>query len=727
MLIAEDSSFLRMTKAEVEAEAVTQSEPTMIANHKGEIPFVILLIPFLAGITAALNFARFAETAILVIILLTLSTTFIALNIAYKKFNIYKVRWIGGILINLILFFFGWIATANYSELNDPNHFSKNQSQLIVAKITSEPTLKNGITRFTANVEQSINKSIKIPTIGTLLVTIKDSLAQTLAYGDEILIPANYTAVDPPYNPAEFKYKQYLASKNIYYQSALYGHKYVVLTHDAGNPVITYALKLRRNLVEKLKTNMHDPNAIAVASTMLLGYRADLSSDVLQAYSTTGTVYVLTVSGSQVAIIYFLLSYLLSFLSRHKYGKLLRALIIVGILCTYALLTGFSPSVCRAVLVVSMIVIGKTYNRYINTLNILAFSAFVLLLADPYLITEVGFQLAFLAVGGLIVLRPIVYNWFIFKNKLADKLWIICSVSIAAQIITFPLSAFYFHQFPVYFLLSNVLVIIPATIIMYTGILYLLLPQIAFVSYYLDWLLEKTTLLMNKALTAMEQFPLATINKIWLNTYEYLLLYAIILSLFYFLYDRKVWLLRLSLCCLLLLSISFSYKNITSANTYTIAFLNMRSHTGIVMRKGNQAIVLSDLSDTNKNYRYSIQPYLDSCKLTDVKIVNPNQDIANSYAIKRSNLIQFFDKRIILFDRSLRNCSLSNKLVADYIYVTGNPYTDFSNINKNYSYQKLIVSAANSDRFITQLQQVKWPAANFILLKRNKALVAVSN
>ncbi|MHB8208330.1 ComEC/Rec2 family competence protein [Mucilaginibacter sp.] len=697
----------------------------MLANHKGEIPFVILLIPFLLGITTGLNW--FAEPSILLILLLTLCATFILLNIAYKKFNIYKVRWLGGILINLILFVFGWISIANHSELNRPTHFSKLPAQLIVTRINSEPTSKNGLIRFTATVEQSINKGKKTTTSGTLLVTLKDSLAQNLAYGDDVLIPANYTLVDPPFNPAEFNYKQYLANKNIYYQSALYGHKYAVLAHDAGNPIVAYALKLRQRLVEKLKTNIHNPEATAVASTMLLGYRADLSSDVLQAYSSTGTVYVLTVSGSQVAIIYFLLTYTLSFLSRHKYGKVLRAIIIIGVLWYYALLTGFSPAICRAVLVVSMIVIGKTYNRYINTLNILAFSAFVLLLYDPYLITEVGFQLAFLAVGGLIVLRPIVYNWFKFKNKFADKLWAICSVSIAAQIITFPLSAFYFHQFPVYFLVSNVLVIIPASIIMYTGILYLLLPQMAFVSHYLGWILEKTILLMNKGLSGIEQFPLSTINKIWLNTSEYLLLYAIIISLFYFLYDRKLWLLRLSLCCLLLLSISFSYKKITSANTHTIAFLNMHSHTGIVMRNGNQAIVLSDLSDTNKNYRYSIQPYLDSCKLTDITVYNPKQNINSNYVFKRSNLIQFFDKRILLFDKSISNCSLNDKTLADYIYITNNPYTNFNNINKNYTYQQLIISAANSDRFVNQIQQVKWPMANFILLKRNKALISVSN
>jgi competence protein ComEC len=699
----------------------------MIANHKGEIPFVILIIPFLLGITLGLNYAGFADTSILIILLIVLSAIFTILNIGYKRFNIYKTRWLGGALITLILFLVGWISVANHSELNRADHFSKTPSQLLVVRINNEPILKNGLLRFTGIVDETINKGTKTATSGTLLVTLKDSLAQTLTYGDEILLPSNYAPVDPPFNPAEFNYKQYLADQNIYYQSFLFGHKFVLLAHNAGNTIIAYALQLRQQLVKKLKTNIHDPNAFAVASTMLLGYRADLSDDVLQAYSQTGTVYILTVSGSQVAIIYLLLSYALSFLRNNKYGKLLRAVLIIGILTYYALLTGFSPAVCRAVLVVSMIVIGKTYNRYVNTLNILAFSAFALLLYNPLLITGVGFQLAYIAVAGLIIFRPVVYNWFKFKNKFADRLWSVCAVSISAQLVTFPLSAFYFHQFPVYFLVSNVLVIIPAAIIMYTGLLYLLLPQIHFVSQYLGWAIEKTILLMNRFLGVIQHFPVSTINKIWLNTGEYLLLYAVIISLFYFFYDRKVWLLRFGLICILFLSLSFSYKKINSINTNSIAFLNLRSHTGIVMRNGNSAVVLSDLSDTDKNYRYAIQPYLDSCKITKVNIYDLKHDIETNSVLKRSNLVQFDNKRILLLDRSLKNCRFAGKLKADYVYIMGNPYMDFSTINKNYSYQTLIVSASNSDRFLAEIQQVKWSPTNFMVLKRNKALVAVSN
>lgn len=195
------------------------------------------------------------------------------------------------------------------------------------------------------------------------------------------------------------------------------------------------ALALRRQMVEKLKKQMHDPNAIAVASTLILGYKADLSEDVLQAYSKTGTIHVLSVSGAHVAIIWALLAFMLNFLNRFRHGRVIKAIIIIPIIWYYAMLTGFSPAVCRAAVMISTVIIGKTYNRYINNLNILAISAFILLLYNPLLITDVGFQLSYLAVAGLVVLQPVVYEWLTFSNKWIDKLWALCSVSIAAQVI----------------------------------------------------------------------------------------------------------------------------------------------------------------------------------------------------------------------------------------------------------------------------------------------------
>ncbi|NHA07057.1 ComEC family competence protein [Mucilaginibacter sp. HC2] len=697
-------------------------------THKGEIPVVILLIPFLLGLAIGMQLMSAAYLPVLAIAFVCLALVFVVLNLNYQRLVIYKARWIGGLLMGAILFSAGWISVISYNELNNRHHFSKTQAQYLAVSINNEPQFKNGLVRFTATIRQSINNRQTADANGTLLLTLKDSDAIALQYGDELLIPASYTPVDPPFNPAEFNYKKYLVHQNIYYQLFLFPGQYKLLKHDTGNPFIAYALKLRQQMVVLFRQKLHDPNAIAVASTLILGYKADLSNDVLQAYSKTGTIHVLSVSGAHVAIIYLLMQWMLSFLNRYKYGRLLKMAIMILLISYYAMLTGFSPAVCRAAVMISMVIIGNTFVRHINMLNILAISALLLLLYNPFFITDVGFQLSYLSVVGLIVLQPVVYGWFQFKNKWADKLWALCSVSIAAQVITFPLSAYYFHQFPVYFLLSNLLIIIPTMVIMYSGIAYLLLAWVPWLSNALAWILEKSILLMNKALSIIEHTPFASINKIWFTTTEYLLTYALIISLFYFLYDKKTWVLKFGIGCLFLLCVSISVKRYRADTSSSVAFLNLRKNTGIVFKNGDKAVVLTNLADTDKNYKYSIQPYLDSCKISHAELYTLNRGISKNFIRKQGGFIQFNHQKILVFDKQMPNLQLSEKLKTDYLYITGNPYINLDLINKNYDYQTLVVDGSNSTRLIEQLeQQAKKKRINYSILKRNISLIAVSN
>jgi competence protein ComEC len=700
----------------------------MIPNHRGEIPVVLLLLPFLLGIICGLNFFAAVNVVWLIAVFAFLAAVFIILNLTYNRFRLYKQRWLGGVFMNVLLFLFGLIIVNNYSELKSTRHFSKTPAQYLVVKINTEPVLKNGFYRFIANVEENIQNNKRSTTDGTLLISIKDSSAKKLYYGDELLIPATYNAVDPPFNPAEFNYKQYLANKNIFYQAFLYPGQFVLLKSNAGNPVKAFSLRLRQRLVEKLKRNMRDTDAVAVASTLVLGYRADLSADVLEAYSKTGTVYVLTISGAQVAAIYFLLAFALGFLNRFKYGELLRTIIIVAVIWYYALLTGCSLAVCRVALMVSLVVVGKTFSRYINTLNILAISAFLLLCFDPFYITEAGFQLSYLAVSGLLLFQPVVYKWIIFKNKWVDKLWSLCSASIAIQSVIFPLSAFYFHQFPVYFLVSNLFVVIPAALIMYGGIFLLLLPQLPVVSRSIAFMVEKTIQATDKGLSIIEHSPYSGISKIWLSAPEYLLLYVIICSLFYFLYHKKLWSLKLSLACMLLVAASFSIKSISQSQSKSITWLNLKKHTGIVFKNGDEAIVLSDLKNTDKAYQYSIQPYLDSCGISNTALYDINQDVNSAWLKKRYGLIQFINTRIFVYNTPLQNHIFSQKLNANYIYLSGNPGVDLDEINSNFDYNTMVIDGSNSDKTVLDLQkQLSIKNIRYKILKRNNSFISISN
>ncbi|RFZ94566.1 ComEC family competence protein [Mucilaginibacter conchicola] len=689
----------------------------MIAAYKGKFPAALLLIPLMTGIGCALAFPD-EDRSIALIPFVVLSIVFASLNFFYRPLNVYKYGWLGGVLILSILFTSGWYLIYQRNELHQPDHFSKQKAGELLVNITSEPKVKDDLVRFTAEVVAAVKNDKLHQTSGTILITIKDELANNLFYGEQLLIPAKYDKVEPPYNPGEFNYKQYLAHKNIYYQAYLYPKQYRVVDAGKGNPAISFALDIRQRLVNKLKSNMRDTTAIAVASTLILGYKTDLSNDVMQAYSKTGTIHILSVSGGHVAILLALLSFLLGFMN-HPRTKVTRAIMIILVIWAYALLTGFSPAVNRAALMITLVIAGKTYSRHISNLNILAVSAFVLLLYDPYLLTDVGFQLSYLAVAGLVVFQPIIYQWFTFKNKAADKLWMVSSVSIAAQVATFPLSAYYFHQFPVYFLLSNLLIIIPVAVIMYSGLTFLLLPQIPFVSKTLGYILEKSILLMNKMLVVIEQAPYASFGKIWITKTEFILLNIIIGLVFYCIYKKSKGALFASLIGVLIFSCGISLKKFKADNTNLVTFLNLRKHQGIVFKHGSKGVVLTDLPQNDKNFQYAIQPCLDSLQITTYEVLPFSSTISINYLLKKDALVWFRNKKLLLLNDSSRFKSIPADMLIDKAYLSNNtaPDTTLANV-------PLIIDGTNSKVYIEHLKQ---DGKKYALLKRNKALVLLSN
>lgn len=703
----------------------------MLASHKGEIPFVIFTLPFLAGIALGLSFDLAGYQIAIAALFGAGIVGFIALNFLYNSFKIYRQAWVGGVLIHLLLLLAGCLSTINYDSRNAGTYFGKHPADVLLVKVNNEPQFKNGFLRFTANAEASSYQTKQRRVSGTLLLSLRTDSAHATAinYGDELLIPAKYKPIDPPFNPAEFNYKQYLARQNVYAQVFVDPRNVQVFNHDAGNSIVAFALKLRQQLVNRFKQYMHNPAAISVASTLILGYKAELDNDILQAYSQTGTIHVLSVSGAHVAIIWWIINLLLAFMDRYRYGKLCKALLSITFIGYYSLLTGLSPAVCRAAIMISLIIIGKTYNRRVNTLNILAVSAMLILLCDPFLLTDVGFQLSYLAVAGLIVFQPIVYNWLDVDNKWLNKLWGLCSAAIAAQAVTFPLSAYYFHQFPVYFLLSNLFILLPSAIIMGEGMFFLVLAQLNLIvpAKPVAVLLEQTILLMNKGLQLMEHAPYAVAGKIWITRWEYLLLFAVVILLFILMYYKKPYWLTASLLSLLMLCSSWSMKRLASTQTSNITFFNLKKHSAILFRQGHSAVLLTDMADTDRSYQYSIQPCLDSMQVNQLNIIPFTSDITTAFLLKKGNLIRFLNKDILVINQA-SYYGLSPKLHTDYLFVSGNPHISMETLNNNFSYNELIADANNSDQSIKRLKDMAGRYGKKInVLKSNKCLIIGSD
>ena len=594
----------------------------------------------------------------------------ILINVFYRRWQIYRKAWLGGIFVYLFLFGFAFIYAEEFKELNQKTQFSNFPSQSLIVRIRQEPKLSAGFIRFNAAVKYTVFKGKISRCTGSLLITLKQlpGKISTLNYGDELLIKSNYTDIKGPANPAELNYKNYLAGQNIYKQAFLNPSQYQLIGVNKGVAVISSALRIRAHLVKKLKKYLTDTAAISVASTLILGYRAELGDDVRAAYAKTGTMHVLSVSGMHVALVYLVISFLLQFLNRSQKTILLKSIISIILIWLYALITGFSPSVCRAALMITFIIGGKTYNRHISTFNILLVSAFILLVYNPLYILDVGFELSYLAVGGLILLQPLIQQCIEPKHFIMRKLWQLLSVSLAAQAITFPISIYYFHQFPVYFLLSNLFIVIPAMLTMYIGLAFLLIPEIDLVTKILGLLLEKSIELMNNGLVWIEDLRFSALDKLWINGSEVIIIYAVVIAFFLWMANRKFVFLQMTAVFILIFLTGFAYKNYQTNNQHTITFLSIAKHAAIVFTYGRKACIITDLTPADKAYRYSIQPFMDSCRVETTNLIRPDQNVVTAELRKQNHLIQFNRELIFVVDSTFRQQRFAAKVKADAVF-----------------------------------------------------------
>jgi competence protein ComEC len=215
-----------------------------------------------------------------------------------------------------------------------------------------------------------------------------------------------------------------------------------------------------------------------VAEALLLGIKDDLDDSVSDAYSTSGTLHVLAVSGLHVALIFAILGKILHGLYSVRFGSITALSIQIGATWFYAVLSGFSPSIIRAAVMLSLISIGKNMKRRPSSGNMLLASAFFILIADPDSLFDLGFQLSYLAVTGIIYLAEPIENLILVKYRLLSLLWESASVTIAAQLFTTPLILYHFGRFPIYFLLANLTIVPWSSLILYAGGIFICLTDI---------------------------------------------------------------------------------------------------------------------------------------------------------------------------------------------------------------------------------------------------------
>ncbi|HTB30728.1 MAG TPA: ComEC family competence protein, partial [Bacteroidia bacterium] len=389
-----------------------------------QIPFVRILIPFVFGIIAELYFP--AHSTFLYVTIFSLCLIFLWNWKEKLKGAEYSTRWIYGVLAGTFLFFSGYsIALLRTPSENktDVSHFAGDSKDSMVVTLISIPQEKLKTYKATGEITGIVKDGKWIKTTGKVLFYFqKDSVSEKLNYGDELLACAKLQDIEPPSNPDEFDYKQYLQTHGINYECYVSGYSYSIATNNAHNSILSFANNSRK----KLASLLHDKigsNEADIASAILLGYREDLSRNVVQTFVDSGVVHVICVAGLHVGILFLLLSYLIVFPENFKQGKLLRVVLILLLLWLYALFTGLATPVLRATIMFSFLTIGTHFRKYTNTVNTLAASAFIMLLFDPFSIADSGFQLSYLSVLGILIIYKPLLSVLEPKSFFTKKLW----------------------------------------------------------------------------------------------------------------------------------------------------------------------------------------------------------------------------------------------------------------------------------------------------------------
>lgn len=322
---------------------------------------------------------------------------------------------------------------------------------------------------------------------GKILMSISNDSMKTLLEVDDVLLCyAPFTGVPEPLNPNQIDYAQNLRNQGAYHQVRL--SEEAIMNIRKGKPTLFgRAQKFRSALIDKLKQTKINPDEQAIIQGLVLGDRTDIDKQLYDAYAAAGAVHILAVSGLHVGVLFVLLSFLLRPLTRLKHGKVVRSLLIVIALWSFAFIAGLSPSIIRAVSMFCFFAFAQVLGRHTNGLNNLFLSFFFLLIINPLWLFQIGFQLSYMAVFFIFWLRPIFNRLGYSKYWLVRETKSLISVTLSAQLGVLPLTLFYFHQFPGLFLLTNSVILPVMSFVMIGGISII---GLAALNSLPDWLAE---------------------------------------------------------------------------------------------------------------------------------------------------------------------------------------------------------------------------------------------
>jgi competence protein ComEC len=552
-----------------------------------KFPFLRILLPFICGIIFA------AKSTYYNILPLVLVLIFLLLLEKIKPSLRWKYRKRIGLLFQFYLFFLGF----NCNTFQTKTYFDSKLDRQYIIHLVHLDNLGEKYDRYASEiyVEDDTHTIQHYKAYTYIASTLND-----VGMGDIILTYKKPNLINTIYNPGSFNFAAFAKQNGFCYTLFLNNtNDWVKLKHEE-NRFLSILYHIRKWIITTLQCQLKNPLEAGLTEALLIGYKEDLDTRIQEQYTLTGVSHIIAVSGMHLGLIFSVLASIFSLLPRRRIARYLGFSIILPFLWVFALISGASASVLRSVMVFSIVLWGNVLLKKAGSINALFGSAFILLAIRPSYISDIGFQLSYAAVLSILIYEPFVSKWIYIKNKILKHVWSLVAITLAAQILTTPFVLFHFKQFPILFLITNMVAVPLSNLILLLAILLCLLSILLLPTQPIALIIHCCIKMMNGYI---EKIANISFNSMQIQTSLAftICLMLTIASLTYYLIDRKKRATLPVLVLVFLLSLIFRIEGYQLSQTKKVIALQIKDQTCIVHQHGQLGIIVVSASYiTNK-------------------------------------------------------------------------------------------------------------------------------
>ena len=673
-----------------------------LSYNQRKLPALSLCLPFIIGIAYQRLFQISTDLTSIYIIVFTL--------LALVLIDHYKRRKLSSILCLILLFLLGFTRSDLKENYLPDNHFAIGQQNAI--GIIQENIVERKKYRTSLKVKYLETTDGYVKSSGNLLCYFdKDSLSQQLSPGDVIYFSSDIQATRANNNPLAFDFKNYLHNRGLNHQSFIRSENWLLLKSGELSFLKKFSLDLRNDLLDILRKYIKQPDEQAIAAALILGYRNQLTSEIYDAYTETGSVHVLAVSGLHLGIVTKFIMVILGLIRwDNKLVKILKAVCTIAFIWLFALVTGAAPAVIRAATMFTFITISLSFRA--NIYNVLAASAIALLMYDPFLLFQASFQFSYMALLSILYFHPIISSWWIPENKLIHGLWNLAVVAIAAQVLVFPVTIYYFHKFPLYFILSGIIAV-PAAFLIVNGALFLFLAEVCCspLNAILGPLLECLIEWFLWSIMTIQKLPFCSIENILIRTPDMILIYIALAAMMIGISwkKKKMILVMLIIGIVYITSSCFYYYQNLKQKELIVYDLNNTVAIDIMSGTHLYEIVSEEISEqtksfTNDNYRLSK-------KINTVQSINPMDSLVSDGLLCHKGYLSYRNHHLLVLDNKTALPKVG-EIHVDYLIIGKVSTSKLSYALKHICPENIILTNANKfweiDRYKEILKNHKY-------------------